>query len=93
MVFSAAEGIRRRLRPARATCSPGLVSLQEGQLGFCWAGMGGVRGQFYLGFRALARPLNKLARRRNALGIMVEGTGSGKGLGDKGWWLTWLSVR
>lgn len=28
-------------------------------------GWGG--GQFYLGFRVLARPLNKLARRRNAL--------------------------
>lgn len=52
-----------------------------------------MRGQFYLGFRVLARPLNKLARRRNALGIMVGGTGSGRGLGDKGWWLTWLSVR
>lgn len=64
-----------------------------GTVGVMLGRHGWGEGQFYLGFRVLARSLNKLARRRNALGIMVGGTGSGRGLGDKGWWLIWLSVR
>lgn len=54
-----------------------------GTVGVLLGSHGWGRGQFYLGFRVLDRPLNKLARRGNALGIMVEGTGSGRRLGDR----------